>query len=187
MKNIFSFIFLLALVSTITQAADTLPEESTTINVEESSSYSTAQFWGQIIAIIALVICSGIVAGMIHQYGHCHPMSHGTHDDQYTPSSLRICRIDTWFGKWIHLTLTSYPPLVTMQAATGRKGRFQRYHNNSGDSNGMLLLLVNVDVSGCHQSRHIICSWYTKTAEICCTNHADPQKRPFAPDSFTPH
>lgn len=116
MKNVFSFIVLLllqALIFSITQAADEASSTTTTTaNVQEeasSSNLSSAQFWGQIIAIIALVVCSGIVAGMIKSWAHCPTlMSHGveTHDDPYTPSSLRmyVCRIDTWFGKWFHLT-----------------------------------------------------------------------------------
>lgn len=75
MKNIFSFIVLLLLqasIISITQAADGESSTTTTnTNVHEeasSSSLSTAQFWGQIIAIIALVVCSGIVAGMIKSW-----------------------------------------------------------------------------------------------------------------------
>ncbi|KAJ8663084.1 hypothetical protein O0I10_001261 [Lichtheimia ornata] len=71
MKNVFSFIVLLllqALIFSITQAADEASSTTTTTaNVQEeasSSNLSSAQFWGQIIAIIALVVCSGIVAGL---------------------------------------------------------------------------------------------------------------------------
>ncbi|KAI7883694.1 hypothetical protein K492DRAFT_184560 [Lichtheimia hyalospora FSU 10163] len=65
MKNIFPFIVLLqALTLSITQAADNLEESTANVKESSSSNYLSAQFWGQIIAIIALVVCSGIVAGL---------------------------------------------------------------------------------------------------------------------------
>ena len=67
MKNVSPFIVLLlqALTISITQAADNLEEPTTNVEESSSSSYLSAQFWGQIIAIIALVVCSGIVAGIM--------------------------------------------------------------------------------------------------------------------------
>lgn len=104
MKNAFSFIILLllqALIISITQAADG-ESSTTTTNVHEeasSSSLSTAQFWGQIIAIVALVVCSGIVAGMIKSW----PRPFNVTWWKLMMINIRlppcVCRIDTWFGK----------------------------------------------------------------------------------------
>ena len=116
----------------------------------------SAEFWGQIVAIAALVICSGIVAGTLSIA-------------VMIPTLLNIK------GHWPH-------PDVFIRADT-RIGNAKDGCASYKPTFSKMFSLHIVDVPRCDQFGNSVGRRHCQTKETCCTDHADTEERTLAPDS----